>query len=328
MRRRLTIVIGILVAASLLAYGAASVFVWDKLTNVSDDCERKWGDNTPQSFEVPEVYALDTSPWSMPAPVEVRLPSRDPGIEIAAWWLPVADPGSAAIAPAVIVVHGFTACRRDHDVLLPAGMLHRNGFSVLLIDLRDHGESTREDGRFAGGTDEYRDVLGAWDWLQVEQGIAPGRIGLVGISLGAATVLLAAGQEPGVAAVWEDSSYADLDSAIDAELATQHYPSFLTFGGLLAARLISGDDLVSYSPLDAVLRLDDRPLFITHGTADKRLSVDYGHRLEAAVVADGGTVESWFVDGAAHTEAIKSHPDEYERRLVGFLRPALATPAS
>ena len=97
-------------------------------------------------------------------------------------------------------------------------MLHRNGFSVLLIDLRDHGDSTREDGRFAGGTDEYRDVLGAWDWLRTEQGLPPASIGLLGISLGAATVLLATGQEPAVAAVWEDSSYADLGTAIDAEL--------------------------------------------------------------------------------------------------------------
>jgi fermentation-respiration switch protein FrsA (DUF1100 family) len=328
MSRRRALLATTLIAVPLLAYGAASAVVWDKLTSVPAQCGGRWAENTPESFEVPAGYTLDTRPWAMPAPEEVRIPSRDPGVEIAGWWLPASSDAAAGPARTVIVVHGFTACRHDHAVLLPAGMLHRNGFSVLLIDLRDHGDSTREDGRFAGGTDEYRDVLGAWDWLRTEQGIPPSSIGLVGISLGAATVLLATGQEPGVAAVWEDSSYADLGTAIDAELTRSGYPTFLAFGGVLVARVISGDDLVSYGPLDAVARLDGRPLFITHGTADQRLSVEYGHRLEAAARAEGGPVESWYVDGAAHTEAMVTHTAEYEERLVDFFDRSLATTGS
>ena len=65
----------------------------------------------------------------------------------------------------VILSHGFGGCRKGANDLLAAGMLHRNGIAVLMIDLRDHGDSTKEDMRFAGGTEEYRDVLGAWDWL-------------------------------------------------------------------------------------------------------------------------------------------------------------------
>ena len=328
MSRRRALLVTTLIAVPLLAYGAGSAVVWDKLTAVPTQCGGRWTLNTPQAFEAPEDYHLDTSPWRMPAPEEVRIPSRDPGIEIAGWWLPADTAGSGTPAPTVIVVHGFTACRHDHAVLLPAGMLHKAGFAVLLMDLRDHGDSTREDGRFAGGTDEYRDVLGAWDWVRTEQGVETSSIGLLGISLGAATVLLATGQEPEVAAAWEDSSYADLPSAIDAELARNGYPTMLSFGGVAAARLISGDDLTSYSPLDAVGRLDGRPLFITHGTADSRLSVEYGRRLEAAVRADGGSVESWYIDGAEHVEAMLLETEAYERRLVAFFSASLATPAA
>lgn len=327
MSRRWVLIAVTVIAVPLLAYAGASVVVWDKLTSVPDQCGGRWAGNTPQAFEVPDPYDLDTTPWAMPTPEEVRIPSRDPGIDIAGWWLPASTGETPAVAPAVIVVHGFTACRRDAAVLMPAGMLHRNGFSVLLIDLRDHGDSTKEDGRFAAGTDEYRDVLGAADWLRTAQGIPSSGIGLLGISLGAATVLLAAGQEPGVAAVWEDSSYADLGSAVDAELTREGYPTFLAAGGVLAARLVSGDDLVSYSPLDAVRRLGGRPLYITHGTEDTRLSVVYGHQLEAAVRADGGNVESWFVDGAEHAESMITHAAEYEQRLVAFFGASLATPA-
>jgi dipeptidyl aminopeptidase/acylaminoacyl peptidase len=223
----------------------------------------------------------------------------------------------------VLVVHGLKGCKRNANVLLAGGMLHRNGFSVLMIDMRDHGDSTIEDGRYAGGTEEYRDVLGAWDWLVNEKGFAPERIGLFGMSLGAATVMIAAGEEPRVAAVWEDSGFADIRTALDAELSRNGFPTILSAGGLLMARVVSGDDIAAFSPLDAVRKLDGRPIFITHGTSDTRLSVQYAYDLAEAVQADGGTVDPWIVEGAEHVEAIFTHAAEYEERLAVFFRESL-----
>lgn len=86
MSRRRTLLAATLIAIPLLAYGVASAVVWDRLTKVSaEDCMRKWGENTPESFEYEGGSVLDTRPWSMPAPVDVRIPSRDPGIELAGW---------------------------------------------------------------------------------------------------------------------------------------------------------------------------------------------------------------------------------------------------
>ena len=160
----------------------------------------------------------------------------------------------------MVIVHGHTSCKRDEQVLLAAGMLHRAGTAVLLIDLRNHGDSTVVNGRYAGGTREYRDALGGWDWLVNERGFAEERTGMLGISLGAATTLIATGEEPRVAAVWADSSYADLDVAVQAELERNGYPAFLRFGGYLMARLRSGDDLLSLSPIGGVAKLDGRPV--------------------------------------------------------------------
>lgn len=301
------------------AYAAASAFVWDRLTTVAGDCPPAFAGNDPTAFVGPPPGDFGTAPYRMPEPEEVLLPSREAGIAVSGWWLPA----EAADAPAVVVVHGHGSCKRDHAVLLPAGMLHRNGFSVLLIDLRDHGDSSLEDGRYAGGTEEYREVLGAWDWLLEEQGLPAGRIGLLGISLGAATALIATGEEPRVAAVWEDSSYADIRVAIRAELRRNGYPELLEWGGVSMAALLSGDDLANRSPLAAAHKLEGRPLYVTHGDADARLSVDYARELVAAVEDDGGSVASWIVPGAGHTHAMLNHPDEYEDRLVGFFRSAL-----
>src|SRR5688572_27028192 len=114
-RGRLLLLV-ILIAVPLVAYGAASAVVWDKLTSVPTQCGGRWTENTPESFEAPEEYALDTRPWAMPSPEEVRIPSRDPNVEIAGWWLPATPAEGDGPAPAVIVVHGFTACRHDHAV--------------------------------------------------------------------------------------------------------------------------------------------------------------------------------------------------------------------
>jgi fermentation-respiration switch protein FrsA (DUF1100 family) len=143
-------------------------------------------------------------------------------------------------------------------------------------------------------------------------------VGLLGMSLGAATVLIAMGEEPQVPATWEDSSYADLDVALQAELARNGYPAFLRFGCYVLAQLKSGDDLTRLSPIGAVAKLEGRPIFITHGTADTRLSVQYASDLAAAVRANGGVVEPWIVEGAEHTQAIQLEPAEYERRLDSF----------
>jgi len=321
-RRIAIVVVAAVATVTIVGYGAASAVVYDRLAKVSGDCPPAWESNDPTSFELLAFEGgpvnghedFDTAPYRMPDPEAVTIPSRDAGIEISGWYLPAEAPD----APAVVVVHGATACKRDHAILLPAGMLHRNGFSVLLIDLRDHGDSTFEDGRYAGGTEEYQDVLGAWDWLQTNRGVPADRIGLVGVSLGAATVLIATGHEPGVAASWEDSSYADLPSIMRDELTRGGYPTFLETGGVLAAKILSGDDLTSFSPLDGVDRLDGRPIFITHGDLDDRIAVRYGHALVVAAKAAGSNPETWFVAGSGHTQAMVDQPDEYERRLVDF----------
>ncbi|MGZ9275856.1 MAG: alpha/beta hydrolase [Candidatus Limnocylindrales bacterium] len=314
MSRAIKVLVTVVVTLGIVGYGAASYVVWDELTAVPGGCHAEWAANDPTSFTYDIAVTVDTAPYLMPEPAAVTVPSRHAGIDVSGWWVPAADPG----APAVVVVHGHTACKRDPAVLLPAGMLHRAGLSVLLIDLRDHGDSTREDGRYAGGTEEYLDVLGAWDWLQAEGGIPADRIGLLGISLGAATVLIAAGEEPGVAATWEDSSYADIAVAIRAELRRNGYPEILEIGGVTAARIISGDDLTSRSPLEAINRMRGRDLFITHGTADDRLSVTYASDLLAAAQAAGVQAASWIVPGAGHAHAMGLELAEYETRLTTF----------
>ncbi len=316
---------------ALLAFGGYVAFgavIYDRLTKVEADCSGNWTSNTPASFTAQQDSAdtrhIDTTPYRMPHYETVSFPSRgDAGISISGWWVQ----GASASAPAVIVVHGLGDCKRWPAVLLPAGMLHRDGFSVLLIDLRNEGASTRDTGRYAGGVKEYRDVLGAYDWLRSAQGLPAGRIGVVGMSLGAATAMVAAGQEQGIGAVWEDSGFADINVAIADELARNGYPSWLSMGAVIAGR-IEGVDITSLSPLEAVSHLDGRPIAIVHGTADTRLPVKHAYTLRDAVATHGGRATVWILPGVAHVQAVFDQTAEYERRLDAFFEAAFGKPVA
>jgi dipeptidyl aminopeptidase/acylaminoacyl peptidase len=307
------------------AYFVGGYVVYDKLTKVATHCGGDYAANTPSAFTTPD---LDTTPYLMPSYEDVSFPARgDSGVTIQGWWVPGSSMDAAADHPTVIVVHGLGRCKRSPTVLLPAGMLHRNGYNVLLIDLRNEGESTVTNGRYAGGVVEYKDVLGAWDWLQSARGVAPAHIGVIGMSLGAASALIATGQEPGLAAVWEDSGYSDINVAISDELARNGYPTILAGAGVFVAHL-NGIDLTGLSPLDTPAKLNGRPIAIIHCTGDTRMPVKHANALQRAVEDHGGHPYVWIVEGGTHNHAVYEHSAEYERRLAEFFGPAIGVPVT
>jgi fermentation-respiration switch protein FrsA (DUF1100 family) len=317
--RLLLILLIVIALLAVVGYAAASYVVYSRLSNTVSGCSNPDDrDNTPRAFDSDTV---DMTPYLMPDYQSLTLISRDDNLSIDAWYVPV--PGVDK-SPTVILVHGLASCKRSPAILMPAGMLHRAGYNVLMIDLRDHGDSQIEDGRYAAGSDEYLDVLGAWDWLVEDRGIAPEQIGLFGTSLGAATAMIAFGREPRVAAVWEDSGFADMQSAIDAELARNGFPTFLSSGAFLMGRLIANDDLIAFSPQDAAAAANGRPVYITHGTADTRLSVEYASWLSETLRASGQEPQVWIVEGSEHVQAMFDQTEEYERRLLEFFESTLA----
>jgi dipeptidyl aminopeptidase/acylaminoacyl peptidase len=317
------VVIALLLAAG---YVAGGVVVYNRLSAVRAGCgnftREDWFANTPSAFVATGTSDEDLTPYDMPDYQDITFPSREDHVTLKGWYMP-AQGVAEADAPVVIVVHGLNDCKRSAFVLLPAGMLNKAGFNVLALDMRNHGDSQVINGRYAAGTVEYRDVLGAWDWLVNQKQFAPDKIGLYGMSLGAATVLDAMGAEPRVAATFEDSSFADINVALQAELQRNNFPTLLSAAGVLMGRIIGGVDITTRSPLAAVGTLNGRDLFITHGAADQRLSVQYAYDLANAAKAQGWTGEPWIAEGSQHVKAMWDHTAEYEAMLVGFFTTSL-----
>ncbi len=320
MKRRVGIALAVIVVLLLTAYLGVSYVVYDRLSRITPGGGVN-ASNVPSAFTMtyPEWASFDVRPYFMPEYENVRIPSRQQGITLAGWYVP-GKPG----APVIVVTHGINGCKCDPNVLTVAGMLHHNGFSVLLYDLRNHGQSDVDNGRTAVGNKEYQDTLGAWDWLIAVKGFSPAQIGLYAESLGAATTLIAFSQEPRVAATWVDSPFADLKLVMDEELARNHYPTILADGSIFIAKVVGGDDLLAYNPSDAILNDAGRPLFIVHGTADKRIDVHHTQMLANLAAESGANVTVWMPAGVPHVAAEFDLPAEYERRMVEFFTAALS----
>lgn len=113
-----------------------------------------------------------------------------------AGWFAQGRPGAGA----VLLLHGVRGDRRD--MLGRAFVLHEAGYAVMLIDLPAHGES--EGDRITFGLHEAAGVTAALDFLRSR--VPAERIGVIGVSLGAAALLFSR-SEPVPAAVVLESMY-------------------------------------------------------------------------------------------------------------------------
>jgi dipeptidyl aminopeptidase/acylaminoacyl peptidase len=288
----------VLLVATSAAYLAVSAHLVLSLTHA----DRSWIDRAPDRYGL--VYET------------VRFPSRVDGLQLEGWLI-TPRTRSSSVQP-IILVHDRGA-DRVHGVhgQLPniAADLAERGFPVLLFDLRGSGAS---QGAFVTlGAREVRDVGGAIDFL-VERGLAPDGVNLLGFSMGAATALLAAPQEPLVRAVAADSAYVDLASVVQFHLAHRE-PWLRAFqpGVLLMSRVLLGITPERIRPIEAVPALAERrlPLLAIHGAADSVVPFEHARRLVAAY---GSEAQTYFLDGSEHLRAYEHQPDIYTGRLAEF----------
>jgi uncharacterized protein len=246
---------------------------------------------------------------------DVLLPARDGKAEIAAWFIP-----AEGAEQAVILVHGRDASRSDailgHWVELAAG-LQRAGLSVLMIDLRGHGESSA--GRFTFGLQERYDVLGALDWLE-SRGFQPGKIGVLGLSLGAASSVGAAAESTDIGAVVTDSGFSELSPLVYAGWEQESgLPLLFIPATRLMARLMYGIDVFDARPVAELEAISPRPLLLIHCTTDSMVPVAMQQEMAAAAP----WAETWTVPDCEHTHAYLEDPVAYEQRVAEFFRAGL-----
>lgn len=238
---------------------------------------------------------------------EVSIRSHD-GLILTGRYYPVKEGG-----PLEIQFHGYKGnAIRDFCGFWP--LSKEAGRNVLLIDERCHGSSQGHTITF--GIQERQDVL---NWIRyANQRFGEVPIILCGVSMGAATVLMASGMElPGnVKAVIADCPY-DAPSNIIKKVLGQDmgmpvplvYP-LIRFGGIVYGRF----NLNADSPVAAVKRAKV-PILLIHGDDDRFVPYAMSCHIHASAPE---IIDFHTISGAGHALNFASAPAEYHRIVKEF----------
>jgi pimeloyl-ACP methyl ester carboxylesterase len=269
------------------------------------------------SFAVAERFThavrhpVDRAPVVAAATYEdITLRTSD-GLTLRGWYFPT--PGDRA----AVIVHGKDSNRLEGGDKSErmTDFLMAEGFSVVLFDMRGHGNSEGE--RFSLGHLERRDVAAAIEFLQA-RGFAEERIALIGISMGAGVALQELLVHPRVGAVVADSAYASARALVEENLErTAGVPAWFTPGVFLMTRIAFGIDGDAVRPVDAVRAYPERAILFIHCTADELIALHHVNELRAASTNAGSDL--WLVQPCPHARAYNHHPVEYQERMLGFL---------
>ncbi len=247
----------------------------------------------------------------------VSFTARGEALQLAAWFC--AAPTSTA---AVILVHGRNACRGDElrgSTFALAAQYVAAGLSVLMLDLRGHGESA--SARLSYGVHERRDVLGAVDFL-LAHGYAPRQIGLLGASMGAVTAIGAAAEEPAIGAVVADSAFCEFaDVARRQFVRLTRLPAWMMNGVMLVANRLTGARLSTHTAEHDIRQLVGRPTLIIHSSDDPFIPVAHAHRLASAAGAS-----CWITNSARHIGSFGAMEQTYITRTLQFFVTSLLAP--
>ena len=185
------------------------------------------------------------------------------------------------------------------------------GRNVLLVDQRTSCGS--EGNVISFGINEHRDCL-AWIDFAVNHFGSDVKIVLTGISMGASTVLMAAGKPlpENVVGVLADCGFSSPKKIIQKCAKDENYPVKLIYPFIkLGAKIFGHFDLEKYSPLEA-MKTCKVPVIFFHGEADAFVPCDMSREMYEActtpkklvTIPDAGHGLVYLVDNQKYFQSV------------------------
>ena len=233
------------------------------------------------------------------------------GLVLEAWYIPADIPTDKT----VIVVHGF----RDGKINMKQyGELFRElGYNVLMPDNRAAGES---QGKYITyGHYDKNDII-AWTQQLIKDN--PNcEITYFGLSMGAATVMMASGEDlpTNVKNIIEDCGYNNVwDELTYQARQTYKMPAFPLMHTISFVNKIRQGWFFQDGSATAALAKNELPILLMHGGNDtfvptEMLSKNYD------AVKKGTPKEKVIIDGATHAQSFETNPDLYRKAVQDFL---------
>ena len=245
--------------------------------------------------------------------VKWKLRAQDTGQNLVAFYYPAKKVTNKTI----VVAHGYQG---SHYTMAPyIRMFHEQGYNVLAPDDRGSGQSS---GRYVTfGYPDSRDYLGWLDQV-IDKNGENSQIGLFGVSMGGATVMMMSGLNlpPQVKAIVEDCGY----DTVANELAFQLKQQFnmpkepLITLSLWLAEFRVGHNFKKGSSVEA-LRNNKLPIFFINGQDDKFVPTEMVYKNYHATQ---GKKQLWVTHDTKHADSQKNYPQQYRKKVGAFFNKA------
>nr|WP_251009568.1 alpha/beta hydrolase [Bacillus sp. ISL-39] len=251
--------------------------------------------------------------WTKKQKFEVVEIKSEDGLRLKARFLKNEQPSGKA----VILAHGY----KGNSEQMPGitKFYYEQGYDILKPDARGHGLS---EGDYIGyGWHDRKDYVRWSKFLSEEAGVD--EIFLHGFSMGAATVLMASGEElpEEVKGIIADSGYTTVLEELSHQLKYMYnLPAFPVMQVTsVITNIRAGYTFAEASAIDSVAK-NKLPLLIIHGDKDALVPTEMGKRIFEKANSDK---EIWIVPGAGHTEAYTIAEQEYQEKLKAFWTKAI-----
>ena len=222
-----------------------------------------------------------------------------------------------------VLLHGFRGSG-SHDMVVHAHALYNGGYNILWMDLRSCGQS--EGVYTTMGERESTDLIRWLEWLKRHDPEAEAMV--LGVSLGAATALMAIGKglPDMVKCIVSDCAYSSLREEYADKIDKAYHgvnPDLLLGIGDLSLRARFGFSLDDID-LRRVLANNTLPVLYIHGDADD--FNPYWMHFELLQADDCADKAFLNVHGARHARNVYMEPERYWQTLFAFCDRHFETP--
>lgn len=264
--------------------------------------------NTPQFRSVQHLLDQSTKILESTHCEEVTITSYD-GLKLHGRYYAVRDG-----APVIIAFHGYrSAALRDCAIGFSLGLKY--GYNVLAVDQRAHGMS--EGHVITFGIKERYDCR---SWISyIKDRFGEDRLViLIGISMGAATVLMAADLDlpANVKGIIADSAYSSPADIIRKVCRDIGYPVKLTYPFVrLGARIFGSFDLGAASAVRSANNTN-LPILLIHGEKDLFVPCEMSRKIHA----NTSNAQLYTFPDAGHGLSYLTDPSRYESICLEFMK--------
>lgn len=215
----------------------------------------------------------------------------------------------------IILVHGYTS--RSTLLESYAKLYYEAGYDLFLPDARGHGNS---EGDYIGFGWPDRLDLKRWIKQIVDDYNGNVEIGLWGVSMGGATVMMASGEDlpKQVKCIVEDSGYTSTADELTYQLKEMfHLPSFPVIP--IASAYTEWRDGYNFYESDAVTQLHKNhlPILFIHGGKDTFVP---SYMEKKVYEATAGPKQIEYFKSATHARNYECDPERYRQVTLDFFK--------